>query len=216
MPINPIEKYIALGISAILILLIGGGATIISFIYLGFIPAIIFLFLTVAAGFAIILKFLVRSIPPDTFMERIVSESMLVPRQVIIRDPKNKNFIYFNQQGELVRTQYGTFFFYGHPFINPKKTLIINSLNSKEMDTPLITIDGRLEYHGRELYVETMHPLYVKNNPMSYEDIKLRIASDDVLQNISDFVKQVFMINPKNLDKKTKPSDISDMLPDNS
>lgn len=216
MPINPMQKYIALGISAILILLIGGVATIISFLYLGFIPAIIFLFFTFAGGMAIILKFLVRRVPPDTFMEAIATESTLVPRQVIIRDPKNKNFIYFNERGELVRTQYGTFFFYGHPFINPKKILIINSLNSKEVGYPVIVIDGRLEYHGHELYVETMHPLYVKNNPFSYEDIKMRISSDDLLQNLGDFIKQTFMVNPKNLDKKTKPSDISEMLPDNS
>jgi hypothetical protein len=216
MPVSPMQKYMALGISTILILLIGGVATIISFVYLGFIPAFIFLFLTFAGGLAIILRFLVKRVPPETFMEAIATESTLVPRQVIIRDPKNKNFIYFNQQGDLVRTQYGTFFFYGHPFINPKKVLIINSLNSREVGYPIIVIDGRLEYHGNELYVETMHPLFVKNNPFSYEDIKMRIASDDLLQSMGDFVKQVFMVNPKNLDKKTKPSDISEMLPDNS
>ncbi len=216
MPVSPMQKYMALGISTILILLIGGVATIISFVYLGFIPAFIFLFLTFAGGLAIILRFLVKRVPPETFMEAIATESTLVPRQVIIRDPKNKNFIYFNQQGDLVRTQYGTFFFYGHPFINPKKVLMINSLNSREVGYPIIVIDGRLEYHGNELYVETMHPLFVKNNPFSYEDIKMRIASDDLLQSMGDFVKQVFMVNPKNLDKKTKPSDISEMLPDNS
>ena len=216
MPINPMQKYITLGISAFLILFIGGGASIISFVYLGFIPAIIFLFLTVFGGMAIIMKFLVRRVPPDTFMEAIATESTLVPRQVIIRDPKNRNFIYFNERGELVRTQFGTFFFYGHPFINPKKILIINSLNSKEIGFPVIVIDGRLEYHGHDLYVETMHPLFVKNNPFSYEDIKMRISSDDLLQNLGDYIKQVFMVNPKNLDKKTKPSEIQEMLPDNS
>ena len=71
MPINPMQKYIALGISTIMILLVGGVATIISFIYLGFIPAIIFMFFTFAGGLAIILKFLVKRIPPDTFMEAI-------------------------------------------------------------------------------------------------------------------------------------------------
>ncbi|MEM3264559.1 MAG: hypothetical protein QXH07_01220 [Thermoplasmata archaeon] len=214
MPINPMQKYITLGISVLLIIAIGGVSTIISFIYLGFVVAIIFLFLTFAGGLAIILKFLVKRVPADTFMEAIATEAKLIPRQVIIRDPKNKNFIYFNEKGDLVRTQYGTFFFYGHPFINPKKVLIINSLNSKEVEYPSIIIDGRLEYHGRELYVETMHPLYVKNNKLSYEDIKLSITADDLLQNMGDFVKQVFMVNPKNLDRKTKPSEISEMLPD--
>lgn len=216
MPTNPMQKYIALGISAILILIVGGGVSIISFIYIGFIPAIIFLFFTVVGGMAIIMKFLVKDIPPNSFMERIETENNTVSRQVIIRDPKNKNFIYFNETGELLRTQFGTFFFYGHPFKSPKKVLIINSLNSKEVNYPIITIDGRLEYHAHELYVETMHPLIVKNNPFSYEDIKMRISSDDLLQNLNDYVRQVFMINPKNLDKKTKPSDISEMLPDNS
>jgi hypothetical protein len=163
---------------------------------------------------AIVFRFLMVRIPPDTFMESIVARARLVPKKVIVRDPKNKNLIYFNEMGDLVRTQYGTFFFYGHPFINPKKVLIINTLSTKEMELPAIVIDGRLEYHGRELYVETLHPLFVKNNPASYEDIKLRITADDLLQNMGTFVKQVFMINPKNVDKKTKPSDISEMLPD--
>ena len=38
----------------------------------------------------------------------------------------------------------------------------------------------------------------------------------NLLQNMGTFVKQVFMVNPKNIDKKTKPSDISEMLPDDA
>ncbi len=205
-----------LGISVFLIVFVGLGATIVSFVYLGFLPALLFIIFTFAVGIFIVFKFLVQRVPPDTFMEAVATEGRLIPKQVIIRDPKNKNYIYFNQQGDLVRTQYGTFFFYGHPLINPKKILIINSLNSKEADFPVIVIDGRLEYHGRELYVETSHPLIAKNAPMSYEDIKLRITADDLLQNMNIFVKQVFMVNPRNLDKKTKPSDISEMLPDDA
>lgn len=216
MTTNPMQKYIALGVSAMLILLIGGVSAIISFLYIGFIPAFIILLFTVAGGLAIIMKFLIKDIPPNSFMERIENENGTVTRQIIIRDPKNKNFIYFNETGELLRTQFGTFFFYGHPFKSPKKVLIINSLNSKEADYPIITISGRLEYHANELYVETSHPLISKNSPLSYEDIKMRISSDDLLQNLNDYVRQVFMINPKNLDKKTKPSDISELLPDNS
>jgi hypothetical protein len=212
--ISKTEKYVSLVIITILILITGGGLAVISFMYTGFIVALIILFLTFFVEIAIVFRFLMVRIPPDTFMESIVARARLVPKKVIVRDPKNKNLIYFNETGDLVRTQYGTFFFYGHPFINPKKVLIINTLSTKEMELPAIVIDGRLEYHGRELYVETLHPLFVKNNPASYEDIKLRITADDLLQNMGTFVKQVFMINPKNVDKKTKPSDISEMLPD--
>jgi hypothetical protein len=212
--ISKTEKYVSLIIITLLILIAGGGLAVISFIYTGFIVALIILFLTFFVEIAIVLRFLIVRIPPDTFMESIVTEARLAPKKVIVRDPKNKNLIYFNETGDLVRTQFGTFFFYGHPFINPKKVLIINTLSTKEMELPLIVIDGRLEYHGRDLYVETLHPLFVKNNPASYEDIKLRITADDLLQNMGTFVKQVFMINPKNVDKKTKPSDISEMLPD--
>ena len=215
--ISKVQKYLAIGFSVILTILIGGTLSIISFFYIGgVIPALVILFITLFMCLAIILRFLVARIPPDTFMEAIVSEARLVPKKVVIRDPKNKNFIYFNESGDLVRTQYGSFFFYGHPFINPKKILIINSLNSKEMELPVIMIDGRLEYHGRDLYVETKHPQIVKNNPMSYEDIKLRITADDLLQNMGTFGKQVCIVNQKNIDKKTKPSDISEMLPDDA
>jgi len=210
-----LSKFASFLILALMEMAILIGAMIIiplAFIYFGLIIASFVLMAFVAMFFGVLFLYAIKGLPQETFVEQVYSEGVKLPRRVIIAD--SEGTITFNEMGDLVRTQYGSLFFYGHPLFGRRRILWINQLNNKEILNPIIYLRGVQHFVGNGIqYIETDHPVYVKGKSLDYASIRLGIAADEQLSRIDSFVAAAVLSNPQQLKQKGSAIDITNMLP---
>lgn len=208
-----LSRFLNLGIAIFFIGVLGFIVSLEAFYYFGFLIGLIVLLFYSLLGLAVIMRFLVISPVYAKFIDQILANAKRFPRKLIVRDPKNPQIWYFNENGDVILTQYGAYFIYGHPLALTKKVVIINMLSSKDILSPVIIIDGLVEWHAKECYVETSHKIILKNgNPSSYADLKFYVTSDDMVQDTADLVKKALTMNPSVLKEKTKPTDFREIM----
>ncbi|MHB1764755.1 MAG: hypothetical protein ACYCS1_04350 [Gammaproteobacteria bacterium] len=183
--------------------------------YFGLIPAIVVGIIAFAICLAEVALIYKSRIPADTFRDMILQETDgSLPRRVIIQDPVYKT-IKFDQTGDLVETQLGTYFMYGHPWEFPKKWLIINRLLPQQAARKLIIIQGVVQYMGNDTkYVETPNRLLDKKGAVvGYADLILMESAYDIINKTKRFTNEAITMNPKVIKNKLEKININDLNP---
>ena len=196
------SKYIYMIIAFGAIAILGFFITTFAFQYLGLLGGIISLVATIFSAFGILAIFAIQHAPIETFYDAVKNQGRPMAKMVIIKDAKSNN-VWFQEMGELVMTDKGGFFFYGHPFIKPRRILLINSLTSAEATPQFIVINGIPRFKDRMLYVETNHAVLIKGKPTTYEDLIESIAATDTISRLSDNVRKAVGGNTKFITEKT-------------
>jgi len=196
------SKYIMILMAFGAIAILGFFATMFAFQYLGLIGGITSLIATIFSAFGILAIFIIRHAPVESFYDTVKEQGRPLGKMVIIKDAKSNN-IWFQEMGELIMTDKGGFFFYGHPFIKPRRILLINSLTSAEATPQFIVINGIPRFKDRMLYVETNHAVLIKGKPTTYEDLIESIAATDTISRLSDNVRKAIGGNNEFIKDKT-------------
>ena len=197
-----LSKYVYMIIAVGAVAIIGFFATMFAFQYFGLIGGIILLITTIFSAFGILAIFIIRHAPVESFYDAVKEQGRPQAKMVIIKDEKT-NTMWFQEMGELIMTDKGGFFFYGHPFIKPRRILLINSLSSAEAVPQFIVINGVPRFKDRMLYVETNHAVLIKGKPTTYEDLIESIAATDTISRLSDNVRKAIGGNNEFIKDKT-------------
>jgi len=198
-----ISKYIYMLLSEFSFGLMGLIGTYFAFNSLGFIAGVLALVITLAGAFGILAFYFFRVVPVEEFFNSVWELGTPMPKMVIIKDAKHPDLVWFKEMGELVMTNMGGFFFYGHPFFGQRKILLINSLRSEEAIPQFIVINGVPRFKDKILYVETEHPVIIKGKPATYEDLIEQKTGADIIIQMADNVRKAVGGNINFIKEKT-------------
>jgi len=198
-----ISKYLYMLLSEFSFGIIGLIGTYFAFDYLGFIGGVLALVITLVGAFGILAFYFFKIVPVEEFFTSVWELGTPMPKMVIIKDAKHPDLVWFKEMGELIMTNIGGFFFYGHPFFGARKILLINSLRSEEVIPQFIVINGVPRFKSKILYIETEHPVVVKGKPATYEDLVEQKTGADIIIQMATNVRKASGGNPVFIDKKT-------------
>jgi len=209
-----LSKYAYFSLSAIFVLVAGFFITTFAFSAMGLLAGLISLFGFMLIFFGVLILFIMVHAPVENFYDAVKQQGKMLPKLIIIKDKKHPDIEWFRENGELVMTDKGGLFYYGHPFIQPRKLLIINSLNSDEISSPFIVIEAPVQFKDSGLYVETKHPLIVAGKPSGYEDLIQMIGAGDTISKGAENVRKALSGNPTFIKEKTDKMSLSEFEKD--
>lgn len=175
------DKFTFILLATISILLFGVFSVPVVINNFGILPGIVFsAILIIALSLSFMIGFSGREVE-DKVLETIEKAGKKYKRRVIVKS--RSGLVLFDKDGDLVPTQFGCFFFYTdsplHIFA-PKRRMLINNLTDAQILTPTIIIQGVVQYHADELYVETENRIIIKDKPSDYTTLKFSMNADDI------------------------------------